>query len=116
MQQFLGITLYLPWLWARCVAPPVLHLYVCPWGIGHFLQHVCPGLFCAHPGDTGEKKFLIFTGPGHRYWGSGDLRIGQLLFLSGAGGIMLGASGALYGILMAFGMIFPNPEIMLLFP
>ena len=29
---------------------------------------------------------------------------------------MLGASGALYGILMAFGMIFPNLEIMLLFP
>jgi membrane associated rhomboid family serine protease len=31
-------------------------------------------------------------------------------------GIMLGASGAIYGILMAFGMVFPNLEIMLLFP
>ena len=29
---------------------------------------------------------------------------------------MLGASGAIYGILMAFGMVFPNLEIMLLFP
>ncbi len=29
---------------------------------------------------------------------------------------MLGASGALYGILMAFGMIFPDLELMLLFP
>ena len=29
---------------------------------------------------------------------------------------MLGASGAIYGILMAFGMVFPNMEIMLLFP
>jgi membrane associated rhomboid family serine protease len=28
----------------------------------------------------------------------------------------LGASGALYGILMAFGLQFPNLEIMLLFP
>ena len=34
----------------------------------------------------------------------------------GAGGSMLGASGAIYGILMAFGMSFPNLEIMLLFP
>lgn len=29
---------------------------------------------------------------------------------------MLGASGAIYGILMAFGMLFPNTELMLLFP
>lgn len=29
---------------------------------------------------------------------------------------MLGASGAIYGILMAFGMVFPNLELMLLFP
>ena len=31
-------------------------------------------------------------------------------------GSMLGASGAIYGILMAFGMLFPNTEMMLLFP
>lgn len=31
-------------------------------------------------------------------------------------GSMLGASGAIYGILMAFGMLFPNTELMLLFP
>lgn len=29
---------------------------------------------------------------------------------------MVGASGAVFGILMAFGMIFPNVELMLLFP
>jgi membrane associated rhomboid family serine protease len=28
----------------------------------------------------------------------------------------VGASGAIYGILMAFGMVFPNMELMLLFP
>jgi membrane associated rhomboid family serine protease len=28
---------------------------------------------------------------------------------------MLGASGAVFGILMAFGMLFPNTELMLLF-
>lgn len=31
-------------------------------------------------------------------------------------GSMLGASGAIYGILMAFGMLFPNTQLMLLFP
>ena len=31
-------------------------------------------------------------------------------------GRMLGASGAVYGILMAFGLLFPNTELMLLFP
>jgi membrane associated rhomboid family serine protease len=31
-------------------------------------------------------------------------------------GKMLGASGAIYGILMAFGMLFPNTQMMLLFP
>jgi membrane associated rhomboid family serine protease len=29
---------------------------------------------------------------------------------------MVGASGAIFGILMAFGMLFPNTELMLLFP
>jgi membrane associated rhomboid family serine protease len=29
---------------------------------------------------------------------------------------MVGASGAVYGILLAFGMLFPNTELMLLFP
>ena len=31
-------------------------------------------------------------------------------------GSMLGASGAIYGILMAFGLLFPNTKLMLLFP
>lgn len=31
-------------------------------------------------------------------------------------GSMLGASGAVFGILVAFGMLFPNSELMLLFP
>ena len=31
-------------------------------------------------------------------------------------GNMVGASGAVYGILMAFGLLFPNTTLMLLFP
>jgi membrane associated rhomboid family serine protease len=38
------------------------------------------------------------------------------LFGVGAFGTMVGASGALYGVLMAFGMLFPNMEVMLLIP
>jgi membrane associated rhomboid family serine protease len=63
----------------------------------------------------GEKRFLSFylmTGIG-----AGVIYATvNLLWGADAGGIMLGASGALYGILMAFGMVFPNLEIMLLFP
>jgi membrane associated rhomboid family serine protease len=63
----------------------------------------------------GEKKFLFFylacgIGAGLIYG-----LVNYFLFPD-AGGIMLGASGAIYGILMAFGMLFPNMEIMLLFP
>jgi membrane associated rhomboid family serine protease len=62
----------------------------------------------------GEKKFLLFyiaTGIG-----AGVIYAGVNFFFPGSGGYMLGASGALYGILMAFGMLFPDLELMLLFP
>jgi membrane associated rhomboid family serine protease len=62
----------------------------------------------------GEKKFLIFylaTGIG-----AGVIYAGVHYLFSSAGGSMLGASGAIYGILMAFGLVFPNLELMLLFP
>ncbi|WP_440998728.1 rhomboid family intramembrane serine protease [Fodinibius sp. SL11] len=38
------------------------------------------------------------------------------MLVGGAGAPTLGASGAVYGILLAFGMMFPNRPIMLLFP
>ena len=46
-------------------------------------------------------------------------RIGREKLLSGLSafnGVMVGASGALYGILVAFAFLFPNARLMLLFP
>jgi membrane associated rhomboid family serine protease len=40
----------------------------------------------------------------------------NLFFNAGLFGIMVGASGAIYGLLMGFGMLFPNMEVMLLIP
>jgi len=62
----------------------------------------------------GQKKFLLF------YMiagiGAGIFNILMDLFFGlGAFTIMLGASGAVYGVLTAFGIIFPNMELRLLF-
>lgn len=62
----------------------------------------------------GQKKFLLFyiiTGIG-----AAVFSVGIDLILGGGAGSMLGASGAIYGLLMAFGMIFPNMEVQLLIP
>lgn len=62
----------------------------------------------------GQKKFLLFyliTGIG-----AAVFSVGIDLIMGGGAGSMLGASGAIYGLLMAFGMIFPNMEVQLLIP
>ena len=62
----------------------------------------------------GTKQFTIFyvvTGIG-----AGVFNIFvDMFFGAGSFGLMMGASGAIYGILMGFGMLFPNMEIQLLF-
>ncbi|MDZ7658816.1 rhomboid family intramembrane serine protease [Fodinibius sp.] len=58
----------------------------------------------------GTNRFVIY------YFLTG-IGAALLHMLIGAGGApTLGASGAVYGILLAFGMMFPNRPIMLLFP
>lgn len=60
------------------------------------------------------------------YWGTNRFAVYYFLtgigaallhmLIGGGGAPTLGASGAVYGILLAFGMMFPNRPIMLLFP
>ena len=59
----------------------------------------------------GSKRFLsyyIFTGVG--------AAILHMIIACGLGSIMYGASGAVFGILLAFGMVYPNTQILLLIP
>lgn len=62
----------------------------------------------------GQKKFLIFymiTGIG-----AGIFNILMDLFFGiGSFSVMIGASGAVYGVMTAFGVTFPNMELRLLF-
>ncbi len=61
----------------------------------------------------GPKKFLLYyllTGIG-----AGLTQV-LVCYLSGSMALTVGASGAVFGILVAFGMLFPNAELMLLFP
>jgi len=61
-----------------------------------------------------QKQFLLFyiiTGIG-----AGIFNILMDLFFGiGSFGMMIGASGAVYGVMTAFGIIFPNMELRLLF-
>lgn len=65
----------------------------------------------SHWGDRKLLFFYIATGIG-----AGVIYAVLNFLFQTEGGPMLGASGAIYGILMAFGMVFPNMELMLLFP
>ena len=58
----------------------------------------------------GSKRFLsyyIFTGIGAAI---------LHMIITGGGSMMFGASGAVFGILLAFGMVYPNTQILLLIP
>lgn len=62
----------------------------------------------------GQNKFIIFYIVAGL--GGSAFSVGLDLFTGNPVGFMVGASGAIYGLLAAFGMIFPNMEVRLLFP
>lgn len=73
----------------------------------------------------GPKKFLqyyIITGVGAalintgiNYYEMSNLMVDSELYMDMARTPMVGASGAIFGILVAYGYLFPNVEMMLLF-
>jgi membrane associated rhomboid family serine protease len=61
-----------------------------------------------------QKRFLLFyiaTGIGAAVFNI----LMDMFFGIGSFGVMIGASGAVYGVMTAFGIIFPNMELRLLF-
>ena len=86
-------------------------------GFTHLLFNMLALVFLGPIIETywGPKRFLLFyiiTGMGAAVF---NILIG-LLMHGGSFGYMMGASGAVYGVLTAFGVLFPNMELMLLFP
>ncbi len=84
-------------------------------GFGHlFFNMFALWMFGGQIENTwGSRRFLIYYGV--CVIGAGLV---QLLstYLSGGNWPTIGASGGVFGILLAFGMMFPNQRIMLIFP
>jgi len=112
--------LYMPWGESEPFFKPVQlvsHMFMHnPAGPMHILFNMM-GLFFLGPHIEqvlGKQRFLIF------YLSCGFAAVGLHLLLSylgyiGAGRVM-GASGAIMGIFIAFAFLFPNTKLMLIFP
>jgi membrane associated rhomboid family serine protease len=96
-------------------AVPVIHLHVLSCGFfSYLLQYVVVELLRTYSEFWDQKQFLLFyiaTGIGAAVFNI----LMALFFGIGEFGVMIGASGAVYGVMTAFGIIFPNMELRLLF-
>ena len=85
-------------------------------GITHLLFNMLTLFFLGPMVEKvwGAKKFLTF----YFIAGFGALAAHLLVgyIISGAQGPVLGASGAIFGMMVAFAMLFPDVKLMLLFP
>lgn len=100
----IGSGLFQPW---QLVSYMFLH-----GGIGHIFFNLFALWMFGQSIENfwGTKRFTVF------YFLTGIGAAILHMFIGGGGAPTIGASGAVYGILLAFGMMFPNREIMLLFP
>jgi len=86
-------------------------------GLGHIFFNMLGLVFVGpiletHWGSMRFLSFYIIVGIG-----AGVFNIAvDLAFGYGSFSVMMGASGAVYGLLTAFGYLFPNMEVRLLFP
>lgn len=81
-------------------------------GIGHLMFNMLT-LFFLGPmveAGLGARRFLAF----YLICGAGAL--GMHMFFMQPGDAVVGASGAIYGVLIAFAAMYPNIRLMLLFP
>lgn len=115
---------------------PFLTDYIALWGLGtgNFKPYQLFTYMFAHQGlghIFGNMLFLVFTGPIlEEYWGQKKFLLFYMIAGLGAAAFymvmnlilgvdsysnMIGASGAVYGVMTAFGIIFANMEMRLLF-
>ena len=79
--------------------------------LGHLIFNMIPLFFFGRVLEShwGSKRFLI-------YYTITGILAGLTQLLIGDFGITLGASGSTFGLLAAFGLLFPNSKIFLLIP
>ncbi len=84
-------------------------------GLGHiFFNMFALWMFGVQIENTwGSRRFLLYYGA--CIVGAGLVQLAATYF-SGAVWPTIGASGGVFGILLAFGMMFPNKQIMLIIP
>lgn len=116
--DFLSGTLSLWNIKSTCFQPYQLFTYMfVHGGFMHIFFNMMALAFMGPILETfwGSKKFTLFymiTGIGAAVFNI----LVDVTFNVGGFGVMLGASGAVYGVIMGFGMLFPNMEVMLLLP
>ena len=67
-------------------------------------------------GRIAEFSDEYYENPNDTYYKDQAMSIVETMYSQRTNIPMVGASGAVFGILMAFGMLFPNMTLMLLFP
>ncbi|WP_421873647.1 rhomboid family intramembrane serine protease [Marinoscillum sp.] len=91
-----------------------------------FVENPDPGAFemfiveykvsSQHTQMLAEFSEQYYDSPNSRSYQDQALQFVNQIYHLYVDGVMVGASGAVFGILMAFGMLFPNTQLFLLFP